>query len=125
MTGHTIAIDRLTKRYGHTTVLDDLSFTVEPGRVTGFLGPNGAGKSTTMKILLDLASADDGTGDDRRVPLPRSARPGRHRRRRHRSQRIPSRTQRPEPLADRRRHRRHRPPSRRRDDRRGRSRARR
>ncbi len=61
MTGHTIAIDRLTKRYGHTTVLDDLSFTVEPGRVTGFLGPNGAGKSTTMKILLDLASADDGT----------------------------------------------------------------
>jgi ABC-2 type transport system ATP-binding protein len=61
MTGSTIAIDHLTKRYGDTTVLDDLSFVVEPGRVTGFLGPNGAGKSTTMKILLDLASADDGT----------------------------------------------------------------
>ena len=61
MTGHTITIDHLTKRYGDTTVLDDLSFTVEPGRVTGFLGPNGAGKSTTMKILLDLASADQGS----------------------------------------------------------------
>jgi ABC-2 type transport system ATP-binding protein len=61
MTGHTIDIDRLTKRYGSTTVLDDLSFSVRPGRVTGFLGPNGAGKSTTMKILLDLAAADDGS----------------------------------------------------------------
>jgi ABC-2 type transport system ATP-binding protein len=59
--GHTIAIDHLTKRYGDTTVLDDLTFTVRPGRVTGFLGPNGAGKSTTMKILLDLASADEGS----------------------------------------------------------------
>ncbi len=60
-TGHTIEIDRLTKRYGKTTVLDDLSFNVQPGRVTGFLGPNGAGKSTTMKILLDLAAADEGS----------------------------------------------------------------
>ena len=42
-------------------MVNDVSFTVEPGRVTGFLGPNGAGKSTTMKILLDLASADQGT----------------------------------------------------------------
>jgi ABC-2 type transport system ATP-binding protein len=59
--GHTITIDHLTKRYGDHTVLDDLTFTVEPGRVTGFLGPNGAGKSTAMKILLDLASADEGS----------------------------------------------------------------
>ena len=61
MTGHSIEIDRLTKRYRKETVLDDLSFTVQPGRVTGFLGPNGAGKSTTMKILLDLAAADEGS----------------------------------------------------------------
>ena len=56
-----IEIDHITKRYGRNIVVDDLSFTVRPGRVTGFLGPNGAGKSTTMKILLDLASADRGT----------------------------------------------------------------
>ncbi len=56
-----IEIDHVTKRYGRNVVVDDLSFTVRPGRITGFLGPNGAGKSTTMKILLDLASADRGT----------------------------------------------------------------
>lgn len=55
-----LRVDHLTKRYGATTVLDDLTFAVQPGRVTGFLGPNGSGKSTTMKILLDLASADGG-----------------------------------------------------------------
>ncbi len=57
---HTIEIEHLAKRYGDRTVVDDLSFTVEPGRVTGFLGPNGSGKSTTMKMMLDLASADRG-----------------------------------------------------------------
>jgi ABC-2 type transport system ATP-binding protein len=50
----------VTKRYGHEVALDSLTFTVQPGRVTGFLGPNGAGKSTAMKILLDLARADSG-----------------------------------------------------------------
>lgn len=55
-----LEIEHVTKRYGHEVVVDDLTFTVAPGRVTGFLGPNGAGKSTTMKILLDLASADSG-----------------------------------------------------------------
>jgi len=57
---YSLELKNVTKRYGHEVVVDDLSFTVEPGRVTGFLGPNGAGKSTTMKILLDLASADGG-----------------------------------------------------------------
>jgi ABC-2 type transport system ATP-binding protein len=51
----------LTKRYGQTTAVDDLSFTVQPGRVTGFLGPNGAGKSTTMRLILGLDRATKGT----------------------------------------------------------------
>ncbi|GAA4226891.1 ABC transporter ATP-binding protein [Actinomadura meridiana] len=49
-----IEAENLTKRYGDKTAVDDLSFTVHPGRVTGFLGPNGAGKSTTMRLLLGL-----------------------------------------------------------------------
>jgi ABC-2 type transport system ATP-binding protein len=49
-----IEIEELTKDYGRTRAVDKLTFTVEPGRVTGFLGPNGAGKSTTMRLLLDL-----------------------------------------------------------------------
>src|SRR6201998_1568465 len=44
----------LSKHYGRTTAVDDLSFDVHPGRVTGFLGPNGAGKSTTMRLILGL-----------------------------------------------------------------------
>ena len=55
-----LSIETLSKSYGDATVVDDLSFVVQPGRVTGFLGPNGAGKSTTMKILLGLASATSG-----------------------------------------------------------------
>ncbi|TXS26301.1 ABC transporter ATP-binding protein, partial [Streptomyces sp. adm13(2018)] len=46
--------ENLTKRYGDTTVVRDLSFTVRPGAVTGFLGPNGAGKSTTLRMILGL-----------------------------------------------------------------------
>jgi ABC-2 type transport system ATP-binding protein len=49
-----ITATHLTKRYRDTVAVDDLSFTVQPGRVTGFLGPNGAGKSTTMRLLLGL-----------------------------------------------------------------------
>ena len=56
----TLEIDSLTKSYGDTIVVDGLTFTVQPGRVTGFLGPNGSGKSTTMKMLLGLASVDKG-----------------------------------------------------------------
>jgi len=44
----------LTKRYGDTLAVDDLSFSVEPGKITGFLGPNGAGKTTTMRLILGL-----------------------------------------------------------------------
>jgi ABC-2 type transport system ATP-binding protein len=58
--GLTLEVEHVTKRYGHTVAVDDVSFRVEPGRVTGFLGPNGSGKSTTMKVLLDLAAADQG-----------------------------------------------------------------
>jgi ABC-2 type transport system ATP-binding protein len=50
----------LTKRYGSTTAVDDLSFTVQPGTVTGFLGPNGSGKSTTMRLILGLDAPDQG-----------------------------------------------------------------
>ena len=49
-----IEVRGLTRRYGDVVAVDDLSFTVEPGKVTGFLGPNGAGKSTTMRMMLGL-----------------------------------------------------------------------
>ncbi len=51
----------LTKRYGDTLAVDDLSFEVRPGRVTGFLGPNGAGKSTTMRMILGLDDPTSGS----------------------------------------------------------------
>ncbi|MEV1077408.1 ATP-binding cassette domain-containing protein [Streptomyces sp. NPDC050211] len=51
----------LTKRYGDRTAVDHLTFTVHPGRVTGFLGPNGAGKSTTMRLVLGLDTLTSGT----------------------------------------------------------------
>jgi ABC-2 type transport system ATP-binding protein len=50
----------LTKRYGRTLAVNNLSFTVQPGRVTGFLGPNGAGKSTTMRLILGLDQPNAG-----------------------------------------------------------------
>ena len=55
-----IEVDGLTKRFGPVTAVDDLSFTVRPGHVTGFLGPNGAGKTTTMRIILGLAAPTSG-----------------------------------------------------------------
>src|ERR1700690_3733388 len=51
----------LTKRYGAKLAVDHLTFTVEPGRVTGFLGPNGAGKSTTMRLILGLDRPQEGS----------------------------------------------------------------
>ena len=51
----------LTKRYGDKVAVDNISFTVEPGTVTGFLGPNGAGKSTTMRMIMGLDKPTTGT----------------------------------------------------------------
>ena len=59
--GSTIEVNGLTKEYGGRAVVDDLSFTVRPGLVTGFLGPNGAGKSTTMKMILGLVHPTRGS----------------------------------------------------------------
>ena len=56
-----IEVEGLTKRYGSTLAVDDLSFSVAPGTVTGFLGPNGAGKSTTLRAILGLIRPDTGT----------------------------------------------------------------
>ena len=59
--GTSIDVSGLSKRFGPTTALDGMTFTVSPGRVTGFVGPNGAGKSTTMRVILGLDAADEGT----------------------------------------------------------------
>ena len=55
-----LTADHLTKRYGDVIAVDDLSFALEPGTVTGFLGPNGAGKTTTLRLLLGLAEPSAG-----------------------------------------------------------------
>ena len=57
----TIEVAGLRKRFGPTLALDGMSFAVQPGQVTGFVGPNGAGKSTTMRVILGLDAADEGT----------------------------------------------------------------
>ena len=76
--GVSVEFTGLTKRFGSLTAVDHLSFTVAPGRVTGFLGPNGAGKTTTLRMLLGLVRPTSGTAtiDGRRV---RRARPARSR----------------------------------------------
>ena len=56
-----IEIDGLHKRFGSTRALDGMTFTVQPGHVTGFVGPNGAGKSTTIRVVLGLDAPDAGT----------------------------------------------------------------
>ena len=59
--GHQIEVVGLTKHFGDTVALDDLTFSVRPGVVTGFLGPNGAGKTTTLRCLLGLVTPTSGT----------------------------------------------------------------
>jgi ABC-2 type transport system ATP-binding protein len=56
----TIEVTGLRKRFGPTLALDGMSFTVQPGQVTGFVGPNGAGKTTTMRVILGLDTPDEG-----------------------------------------------------------------
>jgi ABC-2 type transport system ATP-binding protein len=59
--GALIEFSHVTKSFGHVSAVNDLSFTVEPGRVTGFLGPNGAGKTTSLRMLLGLVTPSNGT----------------------------------------------------------------
>ncbi|MFC8598311.1 MULTISPECIES: ABC transporter ATP-binding protein [unclassified Isoptericola] len=72
-----ITVEHLTKRYGPATAVDDVSFTVEPGHVTGFLGPNGAGKSTTMRMICGLTPATSGSARVLGMPFTALANPGR------------------------------------------------
>jgi ABC-2 type transport system ATP-binding protein len=74
----TIAVEALTKRYGTVTAVDDLTFELIPGRITGFLGPNGAGKSTTMRLLLGLARPDSGRATINGRPYTELCDPLRH-----------------------------------------------
>jgi ABC-2 type transport system ATP-binding protein len=65
----------LSKAFGPVQAVNDLSFTVEPGSVTGFLGPNGAGKTTTLRMMLGLETPDAGTATFDGVPYARLGRP--------------------------------------------------
>jgi ABC-2 type transport system ATP-binding protein len=73
--GIPIEITGLTKRFGAVTAVDDLTFTVEPGKVTGFLGPNGAGKTTTLRSLLGLVRPTAGTATFGGTPYASLPRP--------------------------------------------------
>ena len=70
-----IVVDNLTKVFGTQRAVDSLSFTVEPGSVTGFLGPNGAGKTTTLRMLLGLVAPTSGTATINGVDYHSLARP--------------------------------------------------
>ncbi|MFB7619187.1 ABC transporter ATP-binding protein [Kitasatospora sp. NPDC056181] len=73
-----IEVNELTKRYGGKTAVDQLSFTVRPGQVTGFLGPNGAGKSTTLRMILGLEAPTGGAATVSGVPFRSHGRGLRH-----------------------------------------------
>lgn len=73
-----IEVNELTKSYGSRTAVDQLSFIVRPGQVTGFLGPNGAGKTTTMRLLLGLDAPTAGTATVDGVPFRSHPRGLRH-----------------------------------------------
>ena len=67
----------LTKRYGATHAVSDVSFTCPPGTVTGFLGPNGSGKSTTLRMVCGLSRPDEGSATVAGLPYTRLPNPGR------------------------------------------------
>jgi len=73
-----ITVERLTKRYGPFTAVDDVSFDVKPGLVTGFLGPNGAGKTTAMRVMAGLTPATSGRATVLGKPYAALPNPGRH-----------------------------------------------
>jgi ABC-2 type transport system ATP-binding protein len=75
-----IEAQQLTKRYGTTLAVDDLTFTVAAGQVTGFLGPNGSGKSTTMRLIVGLDTPSPGQITVAGVSSGRISRPVRLRR---------------------------------------------
>ncbi|MFJ9468172.1 ATP-binding cassette domain-containing protein [Streptomyces caniferus] len=73
-----IEVNELTKRYGSKTAVEQLSFTVRPGQVTGFLGPNGAGKSTALRMILGLDAPTTGVATVSGVPFHHHSRGMRH-----------------------------------------------
>lgn len=72
-----IVVQGLSKNFGPVNAVADLSFTVEPGSVTGFLGPNGSGKTTTLRMILGLVTADSGTATINGLPFSRLENPAR------------------------------------------------
>jgi ABC-2 type transport system ATP-binding protein len=73
-----ISVHGLVKRFGRVVAVDDLSFEVQPGTLTGFVGPNGAGKTTTLRMILGLVRPTAGTALIDGVPYARLDRPARH-----------------------------------------------
>src|SRR5262245_28760641 len=75
--GSMIEVTNLTRRYKGHTAVDDVSFTCEPGTVTGFLGPNGAGKSTTLRMITGLTRPTAGSATINGRPYAKLSNPGR------------------------------------------------
>src|SRR5688500_957585 len=70
-----ITVDRVSKRYEGRLVVEDLSFNVQAGRVTGFVGPNGAGKSSTMRMMVGLSAPDSGSVSYNGIPFAHLSHP--------------------------------------------------
>ena len=86
-----VVSESLTKRFGKVLAVDDLSFALEAGTITGFLGPNGAGKTTTLRMLLGLAQPTSGSALVFDVPYAELDAAGTAGRRGARGDRFPSR----------------------------------